>query len=224
MDGSMAGRHKGRIHRRPRLCDCLITTSGPRDDRRQQAHCSAYIWDTTGCAADYDNWLTGVSALARPLSAAISSCQTRAPKLPGVARLFESLASPGAGRTRAAEDYLHEVLSAEQASRHESVIRQRLRDARLSEIKALDAFDFTAAEGVSATQIHALARGAWVTAPGNLILAGPIGTGKTHLLTGVARGDAVARASSGGVKRVADAIAAKSPNSVPRKTLKSSSV
>ncbi len=44
----------------------------------------------------------------------------------------------------------------------------------------LDTFDFTAA-GVSATQIHTLARGEWVTAPENLIFAGPIGTGKTHL-------------------------------------------
>jgi DNA replication protein DnaC len=61
------------------------------------------------------------------------------------------------------------------------VIRQRLREARFPEIKTLDTFDFTAAEGVSATQIHALARGEWVTAPENLIFAGPIGTGKTHL-------------------------------------------
>ena len=35
------------------------------------------------------------------------------------------------------EDYLHEVLSAEQASRHESVIRQRLREARFPEVKTL---------------------------------------------------------------------------------------
>ena len=34
------------------------------------------------------------------------------------------------------EDYLHEVLSAEQASRHESVIRQRLHEARFD--RALD--------------------------------------------------------------------------------------
>lgn len=61
------------------------------------------------------------------------------------------------------------------------MIRQRLRDARFPEIKTLDAFDFTAADGLSAAQIHALARGAWVTAPENLIFAGPIGTGKTHL-------------------------------------------
>src|SRR5688500_11607025 len=107
--------------------------------------------------------------------------QTRALKLPGIARTFEGLARQARDAHWPHEDYLHEVLSAEQASRHESVIRQRLREARFPEVKALDTFASTTAAGVSATQIHTLARGAWVTAPENLILAGPIGTGKTHL-------------------------------------------
>ena len=102
-------------------------------------------------------------------------------KMPGLARAFESLARQARDEHWPHEDYLHEVLAAEQASRHDSVIRQRLRDARFPDIKTLDTFDFTAADGVSATQIHTLARGEWVTQAENLILAGPIGTGKTHL-------------------------------------------
>ena len=107
--------------------------------------------------------------------------QARALKLPGVGRSFEALARQARDAHWPHEDYLHEVLSAEQTSRHESVIRQRLREARFPEVKTLDTFDFTAAEGVNATHIHTLARGEWVTAPENVILAGPIGTGKTHL-------------------------------------------
>ena len=106
---------------------------------------------------------------------------TRALKLPGVARAFEPLARQARDAHWPHEDYLHEVLSAEQASRHESVIRQRLREARFPEVKTLDTFDFAAADGVNATQVHTLARGEWVMAPENLIFAGPIGTGKTHL-------------------------------------------
>jgi DNA replication protein DnaC len=106
---------------------------------------------------------------------------TRALKLPGVARVFESVARQASDGHWPHEEYLQEVLHAEQLSRHESVIRQRLRDARFPEVKTLDAFDFEAADGVNATQIHTLARGEWVTAPENLIFAGPIGTGKTHL-------------------------------------------
>lgn len=106
---------------------------------------------------------------------------TRALKLPGVARVFEPLARQARDAHWTYEDYLHEVLTAEQASRHESVIRQRLRDARFPEVKALDTFDFAAVEGLNAAQIQTLARGDWVTQPENLIFAGPIGTGKTHL-------------------------------------------
>lgn len=106
---------------------------------------------------------------------------TRALKLPGVARTFERLAREARDQGWPHDDYLQEVLSAEIASRHESVIRQRLREARFPEVKTLDQFDFSATEGVTATQIHTLARGDWVTAPENLIFAGPIGTGKTHL-------------------------------------------
>lgn len=106
---------------------------------------------------------------------------SRALKLPGVARTFEGLARQARDSHWLHEDYLQEVLGAEQASRHESVIRQRLREARFPEVKTLDTFDFAAADGINATQIHTLARGEWVTAPENVILAGPIGTGKTHL-------------------------------------------
>src|SRR4026209_2967729 len=106
---------------------------------------------------------------------------TRMLKLPGVARTFESLARQARDSHWPHEDYLHEVLRAEEASRHESVIRQRLREARFPEVKTLAPLVSAAADGVGATQIHTLARGEWVTAPENLIFAGPIGTGKTHL-------------------------------------------
>src|SRR5688572_12923619 len=99
--------------------------------------------------------------------------QTRALKLPGVARVFEDVARQARDGHWPHEDYLHEVLTAEQTSRHESVMRQRLREARFPEVKTLDTFDFAAADGVNATQLHTLARGEWVTAPENLIFAGP---------------------------------------------------
>ena len=118
------------------------------------------------------------TTLARDLVVA----QTRALKLPGVARTFEALARQARDAHWPHEDYLHEVLTAEQASRHESVIRQRLREARFPEVKTLDTFDFAATDGaVSATQIAELARGEWIGRAHNVIFAGPIGSGKTHL-------------------------------------------
>lgn len=109
------------------------------------------------------------------------TAQARALKMPGLGRVCASLARQAREEHWTHEDYLHEALAAELQSRHESVIRQRLRDARFPEIKTLESFDFHAAEGLVATQINALARSEWITRAENLIFAGPIGTGKTHL-------------------------------------------
>lgn len=107
--------------------------------------------------------------------------QARALKMPGLLRAYEPLARQAREERWAFEDYLHEVLAVEIQSRSESAVRQRIRDARFPEPKTLDTFDFTAAEGVDPTQIAELARGRWIAEAENLILAGPIGTGKTHL-------------------------------------------
>lgn len=74
----------------------------------------------------------GVGMSAPTLTRELIVAHTRALKLPGVARVFESLARQARDAHWPHEDYLHEVLSAEQLSRHESVIRQRLREAPIS--------------------------------------------------------------------------------------------
>jgi DNA replication protein DnaC len=107
--------------------------------------------------------------------------QTRRLKMPGLARVFEALARQAVEEHWSHEDYLHECLSVEETSRNDSAVRQRVRDARFPELKTLDTFDFAAAEGVEAAQVAQLARGDWIAAAHNVILAGPIGTGKTHL-------------------------------------------
>jgi len=58
--------------------------------------------------------------------------------MPGLARTFEPLARQARDEPWPHEDYLIEVLAAEQASRHDSVIRQRLRDARFFEFQVGD--------------------------------------------------------------------------------------
>jgi DNA replication protein DnaC len=106
----------------------------------------------------------------------------RALKMPGLARSFDGLARQAREEHWAFEDYLHEVLSAEQTSRADSVMRQRLKEARFPETKTVDGFDFSATDGaVTAQQIAELARGKWIDEGHNVVFAGPIGTGKTHL-------------------------------------------
>jgi DNA replication protein DnaC len=107
--------------------------------------------------------------------------QARSLKMPGLLRAYEALARQAREERWSLEEYLHEVLAVEVQSRAESAVRQRVREARFPEPKTLDAFDFAASDGVDAGQVNDLARGKWIAGAENLILAGPIGTGKTHL-------------------------------------------
>jgi DNA replication protein DnaC len=108
--------------------------------------------------------------------------QARALKMPGLVRVFEALARQAREEHWGYEEYLHDALAAELLSRRESAVRHRVHDARFPEMKTLDTFDFVATDGaVSAAQLGDLARGEWIGNAANVILAGPIGTGKTHL-------------------------------------------
>jgi DNA replication protein DnaC len=102
-------------------------------------------------------------------------------KMPGLARAFEALARQAREEGWTHEEFLHECLAAEVASRQDSAVAERLREARFPEVKTLDTFDFSVAEGVDAALVAKLARGEWLAEGGNILLVGPIGTGKTHL-------------------------------------------
>src|SRR5512132_4085542 len=106
------------------------------------------------------------AALARDLI----GVQAKSLKMPGLGRAFESLARQAREEHWGYEDYLHEALAAEQASRLESAVRHRLHEARFPEMKTLDAFDFAATDGaVSPALISELARGEWISRAENLI-------------------------------------------------------
>lgn len=107
--------------------------------------------------------------------------QTRQLKMPGLARALDALGRQAREERWSFEDCLHEALAVEITSRTESAMRQRLRDARFPETKTLDQFDFAVADGVDAAVVAELARGGWIERAENVLLAGPIGTGKTHL-------------------------------------------
>lgn len=102
-------------------------------------------------------------------------------KLPGVGREYESLAREARERGWSHEDFLLEALCAEIRSRESSVVRHRLYEARFPELKTLDTFDFHADVGIDRDTMLRLARCEWVEQSGTVILAGPVGTGKTHL-------------------------------------------
>ena len=83
------------------------------------------------------------------------------------------------------EDYLAAVLEREVSARNASGARLRIRAAGFPAVKTLEDFDFDAQPAIR-QQIAALASGAFLTEARNIVLLGPPGTGKTHIVTGLA--------------------------------------
>lgn len=107
--------------------------------------------------------------------------QAKQLKMPGLSRGFEALARQAREEKWTGEEFLHEALAAEIQSRAQSAMATRIHDARFPEPKTVDQFDFARAEGVDVTTITRLSKGQWIADRENVIFAGPIGTGKTHL-------------------------------------------
>jgi len=79
------------------------------------------------------------------------------------------------------QDYLRELLEIEVGSRSTRVAAQRLREARFPEVKTFEQLNWQVLQGVSKTTLLQLATCAYLEKAEDLIIAGPIGTGKFHL-------------------------------------------
>ncbi len=115
-----------------------------------------------------------------PLHAVICG-HVRMLRLPALGREYEAVARRARQDGWAYEDYLRELLEIEMRSRHENVSRRLLRQARFPDTKTLDTLDWDALVGISRPKIRELSTCQFVEAAQDVVLAGPIGTGKTHL-------------------------------------------
>jgi DNA replication protein DnaC len=79
------------------------------------------------------------------------------------------------------EDFLVQVLETEIHSRRDHAVGNRLRDARFPETKTLDQIDWNALKGISKPKLAELSSCDYIRAAEDVVLAGPIGTGKTHI-------------------------------------------
>jgi DNA replication protein DnaC len=112
---------------------------------------------------------------------AVLAEQLQTLKLPAIRRSYEALARQANDGGWAYQDYLRELLEAEVVSRRERAAASRLREAHLPEVKTLDQIDWQALSGVSRPKILELASCEYLKRAEAVVLAGPIGTGKTHL-------------------------------------------
>ena len=109
----------------------------------------------------------------------VERCKTL--KLPTVVREYEVLARQAQDGAWSFELFLAEVLEREVLQRQDNVARLRMREARFPDVKSLDQLDYSALQGVSKTKIQALSTGQFIADAEDVVIIGPIGTGKTHL-------------------------------------------
>src|SRR5262252_4835928 len=106
--------------------------------------------------------------------------------MPTIGAQCTQLAEQAARERRTHLGYLEALLQAELEEREQRLIQRRLREARLPRMKTLEEFDFVRNPRVSAQQIHELAKGEYIAKAEPIIFIGDSGTGKTHLLSGLA--------------------------------------
>ena len=104
-------------------------------------------------------------------------------RLPGLYRRYEALCRQARDGGWPYEELLRQALLSEHDSRHKSAIDRRIREAGCGEVKTLEDFDWAAAIGISRPKLLELASCDFIKQGQDVVIVGPIGTGKTHLAT-----------------------------------------
>ena len=112
---------------------------------------------------------------------AVIQQQTKQLKLPGIGRAYAGVGRQACEEGWPYEEYLRELLDTELRSRHDRAAERRLREARFPDVKTLDQIDWKVLAGVSRPKALELASCEFVEKAEDVVIAGPVGTGKTHL-------------------------------------------
>jgi DNA replication protein DnaC len=131
-----------------------------------------------------------MTATAPPLAPDLAAGLRRL-KLAAMRQLAPELLLTARTQRWAPEELLRTLIEAEITAREASNARTRLKNAASPVTKTLEEFD-RGASSISSPTLDYLASLEWITARENLCLAGPAGTGKSHLL--VALGAAAVQA------------------------------
>ena len=115
--------------------------------------------------------------------AAVLAAFTRELKLPTVLREHPALARQARDGGWPYEEFLRQLLEAEVLGRRQSAAARRLRAAGFPVVKTLDDIAWDALRGVSRPKVRELAACAYIDAAEPVVIAGPVGTGKTLLAT-----------------------------------------
>ena len=112
---------------------------------------------------------------------AVLQAHCRELKLPRVGREYEALARQARADGWDYSEFLAQLLEIEVLARRDSTAVRRLRETRFPDLKTLDQIDWDALRGVSRPKVLELASCAYLDRGDDVVIAGPIGTGKTML-------------------------------------------
>jgi DNA replication protein DnaC len=112
--------------------------------------------------------------------------QLRRLRLPTMLARYPKVAQDAAQRNLSYDGFLLALTEEELAQRDESLQRRRLAAAKLPSLKTLDQYDFALMPHLNRQMVLELAQGRYIAQRENILMAGEIGTGKTHLATGLA--------------------------------------
>lgn len=105
--------------------------------------------------------------------------------LPTVRSCYEDEANRSRRENLSYEQYLFEVMSAEQETRRERRIARVLRDSKLPLEKNLETFELKRLPSAVVTQVRTLLEGSFLGRRENVLAFGKPGSGKTHLLCAI---------------------------------------
>lgn len=109
----------------------------------------------------------------------------KALKLPAFTNEYKGLVRQARDGGWDYEDFLRELLEVELRSREERTAKRRLKEARFPDMKTLEQIEWEALKGVSRQKILELATCEFLVKAQDCVIAGPVGTGKTHVATGI---------------------------------------
>lgn len=107
-------------------------------------------------------------------------------RLGGMAETLEDRARQAQEKNLSPTEFLALMLDDEIDRRERGRMTRSLREGRIDETKTLARFDFSAAPRAPKSLLGELALCRWIERGENLLLAGPTGTGKTHLAMALA--------------------------------------
>jgi DNA replication protein DnaC len=121
------------------------------------------------------------------LQAALVRAYLKQLRLPAMARECVTMARDAETRGSGYLGYLQALLEQEVTERTERQRQRRLAQARFPFPQHPEDFDFSVIPSIPRLRVLELAQGGFVAQHQNLLLVGPSGVGKTHLLIGVGR-------------------------------------